>query len=279
MLVESSLPLRLKLTSALPTSGGAMPSPSRAKVRCGTVPALSVVVLSTMVGAAVPAAACRWGLCPRCPGGERCFSGVDTSSPDNEPRLLLAGVVVTLRRLRNGPAKDLNWLPPAGTTDSCQPPVSRATSSKSGYSVAPSPGWSPTSSFWPSAIGPTVSFQPPFPRVYESESHARLAAASPPGPVAASTRSSLGALKPGRRVSSGKAGVDPNPCPRPPPPGTADGSSVLPLGTAEYGLSLDPRRANIGGWLLPKPGQVWSFVAVTSLGAWATEAELGGWVS
>jgi len=31
--------------------------------RCGTVFPVSVVV-----GAAVPAAVCRWGLCPRCPG-------------------------------------------------------------------------------------------------------------------------------------------------------------------------------------------------------------------
>ena len=31
--------------------------------RCGTVFPVSVVV-----GAAVPAAVCRWGLCPQCPG-------------------------------------------------------------------------------------------------------------------------------------------------------------------------------------------------------------------
>jgi len=43
--------------------------------RCGTVFPVSVVV-----GAAVPAAVCRWGLCSCCPGVERCLSGVYESS-------------------------------------------------------------------------------------------------------------------------------------------------------------------------------------------------------
>jgi len=33
-----------------------------------------------VVGAAVPAAVCRWGLCPRCSGVGRCLSGVYISS-------------------------------------------------------------------------------------------------------------------------------------------------------------------------------------------------------
>jgi len=43
--------------------------------RCGTVFPVSVVV-----GAAVPAAVCRRGLCPCCPGAGRCFLGVIISS-------------------------------------------------------------------------------------------------------------------------------------------------------------------------------------------------------
>ena len=42
---------------------------------CGTVFPVSVVV-----GAAVPAAVCRWGLCPCCPSVARCLSGVNISS-------------------------------------------------------------------------------------------------------------------------------------------------------------------------------------------------------
>ena len=38
--------------------------------RCGTVFPVSVVV-----GAAVPAAVCRWGLCSRCPGVGRSLGG------------------------------------------------------------------------------------------------------------------------------------------------------------------------------------------------------------
>jgi len=44
--------------------------------RCGAVFPVSVVV-----GAAVPAAVCRWGLCPRCSGVGRCFSGVYIYEP------------------------------------------------------------------------------------------------------------------------------------------------------------------------------------------------------
>jgi len=40
--------------------------------RCGTV-----FPVSAVVGAAVPAAVCRWGLCPCCPGVGRCLSGVN----------------------------------------------------------------------------------------------------------------------------------------------------------------------------------------------------------
>jgi len=43
--------------------------------RCGIVFPVSVVV-----GAAVPAALCCWGLCPHCPGVGRCLSGVSVSS-------------------------------------------------------------------------------------------------------------------------------------------------------------------------------------------------------
>jgi len=32
--------------------------------------------VSAVVGAAVPAAVCRWGLCPCCPAVGRCLSGV-----------------------------------------------------------------------------------------------------------------------------------------------------------------------------------------------------------
>ena len=39
--------------------------------RCGTV-----FPVSAVVGAAVPAAVCRWGLCP-CPGVGRCLSRVN----------------------------------------------------------------------------------------------------------------------------------------------------------------------------------------------------------
>jgi len=39
--------------------------------RCETV-----FPVSTVVGAAVPAAVCRWGLCRCCPGVGRCLSGV-----------------------------------------------------------------------------------------------------------------------------------------------------------------------------------------------------------
>ena len=39
-------------------------------LRCGTVFPVSAVVV-----AAVPAAVCRWGLCPCCPGVGRCLSG------------------------------------------------------------------------------------------------------------------------------------------------------------------------------------------------------------
>jgi len=40
-----------------------------------------VFPVSVVVGAAVPAAVCCWGLCPRCPGVGRCLSGVNISSP------------------------------------------------------------------------------------------------------------------------------------------------------------------------------------------------------
>jgi len=43
--------------------------------RCGTVFPVSVVM-----GAAVLAAVCRWGLCPCCPNVGRCLSGVYESS-------------------------------------------------------------------------------------------------------------------------------------------------------------------------------------------------------
>jgi len=36
--------------------------------------------VSVLVGAAVPAAVCRWGLCSLCPGVGRCLSGVNISS-------------------------------------------------------------------------------------------------------------------------------------------------------------------------------------------------------
>jgi len=39
--------------------------------RCG-----SVFPVSAVVGAAVPAAVCRWGLCPCCPDVGWCLSGV-----------------------------------------------------------------------------------------------------------------------------------------------------------------------------------------------------------
>jgi len=32
--------------------------------------------VAAVVGAAVPAVVCRWGLCPCCPGVGRCLSGV-----------------------------------------------------------------------------------------------------------------------------------------------------------------------------------------------------------
>ena len=38
---------------------------------------LSVFPMSVVVGAAVPAAVCRWGLCSRCPGMGRCLWGVN----------------------------------------------------------------------------------------------------------------------------------------------------------------------------------------------------------
>jgi len=36
--------------------------------------------VSVVLRAAVPAAVCRWGLCPRCPGVRSCLSGVYLSS-------------------------------------------------------------------------------------------------------------------------------------------------------------------------------------------------------
>jgi len=42
--------------------------------------AVGLCSLCLVVGAAVPAAVCRWGLCPRCPGVGRCLSGVNISS-------------------------------------------------------------------------------------------------------------------------------------------------------------------------------------------------------
>jgi len=41
--------------------------------------------MSAVVGAAVPAAVCRWGLCSCCPGVGRCLSGVN-----NHQRVALA---------------------------------------------------------------------------------------------------------------------------------------------------------------------------------------------
>jgi len=38
------------------------------------------VSFEQVVGAAVPAAVCRWGLCPCCPGVGRCLSGVNNHS-------------------------------------------------------------------------------------------------------------------------------------------------------------------------------------------------------
>jgi len=37
--------------------------------------------LSVVMGAAVPAAVCRWGLCPRCPGVGRCLLGAYVGNP------------------------------------------------------------------------------------------------------------------------------------------------------------------------------------------------------
>ena len=54
-----------------------------ALTRCGTVFPVSVVVVLpvfAVVGAAVPAAVCRWALWPRFPGVRRCRSGVYLSS-------------------------------------------------------------------------------------------------------------------------------------------------------------------------------------------------------
>ena len=48
--------------------------------RCGTL-----FLMSAVVGAAVPAAVCRWGLCSCCPGVGRCLSGVN-----NHQRVALA---------------------------------------------------------------------------------------------------------------------------------------------------------------------------------------------
>ena len=48
--------------------------------RSGTVFPVSVVV-----GAAVPAAVCRWGLCSRCPGVGKFLSGVYLSSFTQSP--------------------------------------------------------------------------------------------------------------------------------------------------------------------------------------------------
>ena len=47
----------------------------KAKTFCGTVFPVPVVM-----GAPVPTAVSRWGLCPRCPGSGRCVSGVNVSS-------------------------------------------------------------------------------------------------------------------------------------------------------------------------------------------------------
>jgi len=38
---------------------------------------VTVFPVSVVVGVAVPAAVCRWGLCSRCPGVGRCLSGVN----------------------------------------------------------------------------------------------------------------------------------------------------------------------------------------------------------
>jgi len=40
----------------------------------------TTVMMSVVLGAAVLAAVCRWGLCPRCPGVGRCLLGVNMSS-------------------------------------------------------------------------------------------------------------------------------------------------------------------------------------------------------
>jgi len=40
----------------------------------------TVFAVTVVVRAAVPAAMCRWGLCPRCPGVGRCLSGVNRST-------------------------------------------------------------------------------------------------------------------------------------------------------------------------------------------------------
>jgi len=44
----------------------------------------TVFPLSVVVGAAAPAAVCRWGVCPQCPGVGRCLSGVYISEEEEE---------------------------------------------------------------------------------------------------------------------------------------------------------------------------------------------------
>jgi len=59
------------LTLGLGPPSGASIARLSGVARCG-----SVFPVSAVVGAAVPAAVCRWGLCPCCPGVGRCLSGV-----------------------------------------------------------------------------------------------------------------------------------------------------------------------------------------------------------
>jgi len=66
--------------------------------RCGTV-----FPVSAVVGAAVPAAVCRWGLCPCCPGVGRCLSGVYISS---SARNTGGGHMATRRERRRPPTSE-----------------------------------------------------------------------------------------------------------------------------------------------------------------------------
>jgi len=57
--------------------------------------------VSVVVGAAVPAAVCRWRLCPRCPGVGRCLSGVYLSSSSARVKPTGAAVKGALQLLMN----------------------------------------------------------------------------------------------------------------------------------------------------------------------------------